>query len=1012
VTAPALDRPSDDPRREPAAPGALDRTLDLGWLSWLALAWVAVAVVAVALRLAGLDRWALAPAEAERAYDAWLAFRGQPPLPGESLPRTAPLFLLLQSFAFFLFGVSDVTARLVPALAGLALIPLALALRPFVGRAAALGMAALAALSPTLVYASRVGTPEMLVGALALGLLVALLRCGLEGATDGSVRRWAVVGGVALGALVAAGPSALTVLLSLGVGVAVAALLDPAGAVRRGLVALAQTPSALVAGAAGLLVTLVLLFTRLLSDPAAIAGLWQTVAEWGRLLAASSTETPIRFYLLALLLYEGLAVLFGLVAALRGGRRGEADGRLGRAVFGGWFVAAFCLWSFSAGRAPEHAVHVALPLVLLGGGVLGELVAALDWRDVRRGSGGLLALAVLGLIVALVAFGLALERINHPAGGVLPAVVVATLVVVPLAYAVFVLAGGELAAGRRRQVALVALLVPALLLAAFTLRSTILLSFYRAGQGTELLAQRTATEAVRPLVERIERLSRDVTLDQGSVRDVPGGHGLVIAADRSVRWPFQWYFREFPDFRVVDPGQAPLAEAQVVIAPDEAGLPEAGYTPRLSPWLNRVPPAYVAPDAAPLLETVVRPSRWQAGADFLLFREGIAPGDPQTVAVGLDSALAARVFPSTGPYNLGDRPGPGTGRGQFDGPLGIAVAPDQSIYVVDQGNARLQRFDADGRFLDAWGGGEGEVALAGHGEGFGPTGVEVGPDGLVYVADTWNHRVVVLSPDGDQIREIGGPPDAGGVRREADTGDDPADAGERPGEFFGPRDVVVANDEIYVSDTGNERIQVFGLDGTFRRLWGGYGTGPDRLIEPVGLAVDGNGRVYVADSGNQRIAVYTPRGEPVAQWPVLAWPAPDPSGARPAFQPYLAFGPDGTLYASSSAGGSVEVFGPDGEPLPPITEVDEDDPLERPIGVAVAANGDLLITDFGLDAVLRRESGSPAEDLLDLLPIRGGADEEEPAREPAVDPGAEEAGAEEAGAAPTSRSLPPPPGQR
>jgi uncharacterized protein (TIGR03663 family) len=1008
VTAPVLDRPYDD-RDPPAAPppplapaAGLDRPLDLGWVRWLTAGWIIVAAVALTLRLAGLGRWALSPDEARGAFDAWLLLRGQPPLPGDALPATAPFFLLLQTFGFFLFGVGDTTARLVPALAGLAIVPLAWALRPIVGRPAALGMAALAAFSPTLVFASRTGTPEMPTAALSLLLLVALLRLGAAAGEVGAVRRWAVVGGIAAGALLASGPAALTVLLSLAIGIAASAVLAPSGAVRGGLRDLAAVPGALLAGLAAFALTVVVLFTRLFTDPAAIVGAGEAVAAWGQLLVASATETPVRFFLLALLLYEPLALLFALVAALRRPRP-VAPGRAGWAVFGGWFIAAFCLWSFSAGRAPEHAVFVALPLVLLGGGVLGETIAAVDWRDVRQGFGGGLALALLGLLIALAAFALALDRGNDPlGGGILPAIVLVMVVVVPLAYVVFALASGEVAAGRGRQVALIALLVPALFLGALAFRSAVLLANNRAGEGTELLAQGLPTEAVRPVVESIQRLSRDVTLDQGSVRDVPGGHGLVIAADRSVRWPFQWYFREFPDFRVVDPGQAPLADAQVVIAPDDAGLAEAGYTPRRYAWLNRVPPAYLATDAGPLLRAIVSPARWSAGLDFLLHREGLTPGDPQTIAVGLDRDLAARVFPATGAYDLGERPGRGAGQGQFDRPIGVAVAANGETYVVDQGNSRVQRFAADGSFVEAWGADSGVTFDAGD-IGVGPTGVEAAANGLVYVADTGGHRVVVFDEGGDLIREIGGPPDAAGRRLLVDIGTDPA-ASSRPGEFFGPRDVAVSDDEVFVVDTGNERVQVFGLDGAFRRAWGGFGTGPGQLFEPVGIALGPDGRVYVADSGNGRISVFTPDGQPVAQWRVEAWPVTDPADLPPTFQPYLAFGPDGTLYATAANAGTIERFAPDGSPLPPITDLAEDEPLEQPVGIAVAPEGDLLVSDLGWNAVLRRPApGAASSDLLDLLPIQVGLDEEQPPPDRA-------APAPGDGAAPTSRSLPPPPG--
>lgn len=994
MTASVVDQHHGDRPRTGSDRSLLDRGVAISTLSWATLLAVGAVGAAILFRLAGLDVWALGAEEAQRAHDAWLLYEGRPSLPGERLPETAPLLLLLQSLSFFLFGTSDVTARLAPSLVGLGVVLLALALRPYVGRAAALGMATLAAFSPSLVFASRTATPEILVASLTLLVLVALLAVGRADAAGNASHRRAGLLGFALAALFASGPSAISAMLGLGIGVTIAAAGEPTGAARRGLVAIARRSASLGTFLAVFVATVLVLFTRLFSDLGAIAGVGRTLADWGTLLAERSVGTPTQFFLLALLLYEPLALMLAAVAALRG--RAGRGGGLGWPLFGAWFVANLVLWSFSSGREPIHAVHVALPLVLLGGGVLGDLLAATDRRDLVGGTGGALSLALLGLLIGLISAVILIGRVDGAADSrtaAVQAAVVATLVVVPLVYLVFVMVGRERATGRAHQPLVLTLLVLALLLGGLTLRSSILLNFYRADEGTELLAQRTPTEAIEPVVARLERLSRDTTLLQGSVRDTPGGHGLSIAADRTVRWPFQWYFRDFPEFAVVDAGQAALADADVTISPGDAGLPEAGFTPRTYPWLNRVPPSYADLDASAIFSTLVRPDRWVDGARFLLYREGIEAAAPETIALGLDAELSARVFPSSGPFSLTDRPGPGSGRGQFNQPVGVAVADDGTTYVVDQGNARVQRFDREGNFVGSWGGDRGEVAFARTDNGLGPTGIAVAPDGLIYVADTWNHRIVVLSPTGEQVREIGAPVDANGARAAADTTDDPAAVDLQPSAFFGPRGVAVTDEEIFVVDTGNERVQVFAIDGMFRRVWGGYGSEPERLIEPVGIAIGPDGRVYVADSGNARVSVFTPDGAPVDQWPIADWPAPDPSGARPAFQPYLALDEAGRLYVSSAETGRVVVLDERGQTVRSLEAIDGED-FARPVGVALGPADDLFVTDMERDVVYRDAPPEPPPVAI----VR-------PA--PPAEPRPEDPGP---GGVPTSAPLPRPPG--
>jgi hypothetical protein len=120
-----------------------------------------------------------------------------------------------------------------------------------------------------------------------------------------------------------------------------------------------------------------------------------------------------------------------------------------------------------------------------------------------------------------------------------------------------------------------------------------------------------------------------------------------------------------------------------------------------------------------------------------------------------------------------------------------------------------------------------------------PNALAVGPDGTLYVTDL-SQRVTAISPDGKVLRRWGKP-------------------GRGPGEFHfisgdphDPTDVhgriaVGANGDVYVSDSGDSRVEVFTSEGRFVRQFGTPGVGNGQFTTTFDVAVDSAGNVYVLD---------------------------------------------------------------------------------------------------------------------------------------------------------------------
>jgi len=294
----------------------------------------------------------------------------------------------------------------------------------------------------------------------------------------------------------------------------------------------------------------------------------------------------------------------------------------------------------------------------------------------------------------------------------------------------------------------------------------------------------------------------------------------------------------------------------------------------------------------------------------------------------------------------------GSGEGQLNSPSNVAVGPDGSVYVADAGNSRIQKFTADGEFVTAWGHwcnmetGEGCQSPDGAGGFYDPwgnaLGVAVDGDGFVYVSDVWNHRVQKFTSDGQFVTMWG----QYGVAEVA---------GGAPGQFWGPRDVAVGpGGLIYVSDTGNKRIQVFTADGQYVTEWGGKGITDGRFEEPVGLALAPDGTIYVADTWNQRIQAFGPAGEgggyvSLRQWELDSW-----YGQSIQNKPYLAVDLQGRVYATDPEASRVLIFDASGAFLATLGPSDSSGyGFSLPTGIAVDQMGYIYVADPTANRVLK-----------------------------------------------------------
>lgn len=922
-----------------------------------------ILLLAFLLRILRLDAYLLGSVEGRWAGDSWAIFTGSP-VPGpEASPDVSPLFQVLNAASFFLFGDTDATARIAPAMMGFGIVVVIFALRPFVSRSHLAAMALLAAVSPTLVFASRTVHPAIAVAFFTLLTLVSVLRAGVAGTT---VTRagWSLGVGLGLAGMLASGVDGVTALLSLAIGIFAAAVSDSstnegqAGSIRAGLRAVSTSRSSLALLILGFTLAMLVLFSRILTDFTALSGMLTTFSNWGRLMMSRASSIPSSFFFWALLLYEIIAVVFAIMAIVATRRDANPAQRqqLNPVLFGVWFFASLLLHSLASGREVEQSVLVVLPLVLLAGLGLGDVLARIDasgfWHSRSWGLPMMLAGTVLGLVVTVVLVSRAMDR-ETASTATFPAwlVVLMALTVVLLTLgtigALLNRAGGGPSPVRGVDPVLI---MVATALGLFTMITTAGLAYERADDGTEMLARNVPSEDGAVLISRIDQVSRDLSVENRSTIDPTGRYGLRIAVSPDVAWPFAWYFRDYPFMRVLPPAGW-NEDLDTAIAATSEGMETYGLTPQESSWVIRSPRSYSDLDAGSIFGRITQPDTWGDALRYLVSREVETPQEPQTLTVGYSNRVGNQLNPNFGPFDLfsDESPGVGNGLGQLNQPAGIGVSPDDStIYILNAGNQRIDRYQRDGIFIGVWDGAVDPVFALSWNVNQGGTGLTVGEDGLIYIADTWNHVVIVADESGTVVRQLG----QRGVLTDTTDAGLPSDS---PGLFFGPRGVAVTEERIFVTDTGNERVQVFSRDGTFITAFGGFGTGQGQLIEPTGIVIGPDGNVWVADSGNARIQVFTIEGEFVEEIPVSSWQGQMGVDRLNA----LAVGPGGVIYMTSPLASAVEAY--DGEQIVTVTSV----PPVRAGGIAVAPDGSLLITDV---------NGAVVHDVTPQLPEGFGPD--------------------------------------
>lgn len=638
-----------------------------------------------------------------------------------------------------------------------------------------------------------------------------------------------------------------------------------------------------------------------------------------------------------------------------------------------WSFSSLVAYTLAGEKMPWLTVHIALPLILLGGWALGQVLDGVDWTSLRE-RGLLKMLALSGIFLAsLSGIIVALNSPTLPFSGRELLQLQAT--------ATFSLAlAGLLGSSAgiwwlsqdgwpvKQSLRLLGLAFFGLLLG-LTLRASFRANYVNYDSGMEYLVYAHGYTGNKDVLSQVKQISEFLNGDPYSIN---------VAYDDDTSWPMSWYMREFPNavFYGASPSRELRNSPAIIVGDNNFSKIEPivskeylRYDFIRMVWPNQ---DYFNLDAERFWHAVNDPQLRAAifdiwlNRDYRLYAQATGRGtmgnqnwDPsdrmrlyvrKDVAAKIWSYGAPAVPTAADPYadkaqtlqadlvfgSQGSQPG------EFDAPRGMAFAPDGSLYVADSRNHRIQHFDAQGNFLGEWGSfgdllNTNNAPLGTFNE---PWGVAVDADGFVYVSDTWNHRIQKFSAEGNPLKTWG----QFGL------------AADNPEFLYGPRGLSFdSQGHLFVSDTGNKRIVIYDTEGRLLGFFGSEGYEPGQFSEPVDVKVGADGNLYVTDTWNQRIQVFSPisadglQFAPLLQWDIYGWESDSLDN-----KPFVAQGQNGNLFVTdpenyrvlefTSAGQIVRLWGDFGT---------EDFAFGLPSGIVTDSQGHVWVSDAGNHRIMR-----------------------------------------------------------
>jgi uncharacterized protein (TIGR03663 family) len=846
--------------------------------SLLLTGWFALLCLVVFTRFYGLGQRAMSHDESLHTYYAWQYaqtgnYNHDPMMHG-------PLLFHLNAAAYQLFGDSDLTSRLAPALFGVLLILAAYPFRRWIGDAGALLFALLLTFAPDVLFYSRYIRNEPYIACFLLLWVYAIFRyleqpafrwmllatlcaalsfatkevtfmhvailvgfLGLYGLHD-LFRKRLFLHSPALDLAILFGTCLLPFacpFLHYALGWNPLDTTTHTGQFRTFILAGSLAVTALIIAAAWYIpgrkrisgtgtlfaawcicfalfwVVNFTLYTSLFTHPlrGSASGLASGLGYWLSQHDVQRGSQPLFYYLMLLLLYNPLLLIASLAACLlilhRLIAKKAAD--LPPLVYfaAWWSLTALLLYTLAGERMPWLLVHITLPMGLLTAWWLTTLIQPIHWPDTLTNRTWPLILLIPAVLYTL----LNLPDFSPLQNDHRIQTVLLIMIIIRFSAGILITAALLILLIRKRHHGRVnTRLVTCggiLLLFIFSANDAIRHAFVTYDLPTEHMVFAHGSNDLKPLYRAIRTTWKDQYNPQAP----------VVAYDQESAWPLTWYMRNIPNRFFLKPDKS-ILEAPIIICGNQnrsavQQLTGDAYdqTRQILVWWPLQDYMHTSP--ADLLNILTDPARRSRLLDIILYRRYTAPLSHWPLRH--DAHVFIRKN-NHAPQLLKDKPDTPRRTAPLDPE---AFGPRRTLQpqaIIDT------PFDG--------------IPLAQ------PRSAVMAPDGSLYIADTGNHRIVILNPDRTLRRIVSPTPP-----------------------LKSPWGIAVAtNNDFYVSDTWNGQIRRFNPNGTQLAAWGSFAqtTSPDTqpyaLYGPRGLAIQPGPtqNLLVADTGNRRLLLFDPSG--------------------------------------------------------------------------------------------------------------------------------------------------------